>query len=95
MGLVDRASLLVTSGTMTNRLSRLEAMGLIERHPNPGDGRGLDVQLTAKGVRLVDRLVVDHVANEREMLAPLSRRERDELVWITRKLYAHLAQTPE
>ena len=89
------SSLLVTSGTMTNRLGRLEAMGLIERRPNPDDRRGLDVQLTAKGVRLVDRLVVEHVANEKEMLAPLSARERDELVRITRKLYAHLAQTPE
>src|SRR5688572_11351667 len=47
------SSLLVTSGTMTNRLGRLETLGLIERHPNPADGRGLDVQLTPKGVRLV------------------------------------------
>lgn len=89
------SSLLVTSGTMTNRLGRLEALGLVERRPNPEDRRGLDVQLTPKGVRLVDRLVVDHVENEKQILAPLSGPERDELARITRKLLVHLAEAPE
>ena len=89
------SSLLVTSGTMTNRLARLEKLGLVERRANPDDGRGLDVQLTAKGVRLVDRLVVEHVENEKEILAPLSARDRQELARITRKLLAHLAAEPQ
>ena len=85
------ASLLVTSGTMTNRLDRLQQRGLIQRVPNPRDRRGTDVRLTAAGVRLADELVSAHVANEQELLAPLSARERDQLVRITRKLFAHLA----
>ncbi|HWT25543.1 MAG TPA: MarR family transcriptional regulator [Solirubrobacteraceae bacterium] len=85
------ASLLVTSGTMTNRLDRLQQRGLIRRAPNPHDRRGMDVELTPEGVALADALVAEHVANEQEMLAPLSPRERDQLVRITRKLYAHLA----
>src|SRR5262245_3696579 len=58
------ASGLVTSGTMTNRLDRLEQRGLVRRRPNPEDRRGLDVELTAKGRRLVDEAVVEHVARE-------------------------------
>ena len=84
-------SLLVTSGTMTNRLDRLQRRGLIERVANPTDRRGMDVRLSAEGVRLADELVTAHVANEEELLAPLSAREREQLVRITRKLFAHLA----
>jgi hypothetical protein len=32
------------------------------------------------------------VANEEAMLAPLSARDREQLVHITRKLFAHLAE---
>jgi DNA-binding MarR family transcriptional regulator len=85
------ASLLVTSGTMTNRLDRLQRRGLIERVANPTDRRGMDVRLTGAGVRLADELVTAHVANEEELLSPLGAREREQLVRITRKLFAHLA----
>ena len=37
---------LVTSGTMTNRIDRLEGKGLVERLPDPNDGRGVIVHLT-------------------------------------------------
>ena len=33
---------LVTSGTMTNRVDRLAARGLVERYPDPDDRRGRD-----------------------------------------------------
>jgi DNA-binding MarR family transcriptional regulator len=83
-------STLVTTGTMTNRLDKLEAAGLIRRRPNPYDRRGLAVELTAQGRRLVDRLVGEHVENEREMLAGLSERERRQLAGLLRKLLAQL-----
>jgi len=83
-------SLLVTTGTMTNRLDRLEKRGLIKRIPNPADRRSLDVELSAEGRRLVDAAVTEHVANEQAMLAPLTARDRAELTRITRKLIAHL-----
>ena len=38
---------LVTSGTMTNRVDRLAARGLVERLPDPRDRRGVLVRLTA------------------------------------------------
>ena len=40
---------LVTSGTMTNRVDRLAARGLVERLPDPDDRRGVLVRLTAQG----------------------------------------------
>lgn len=70
---------MVTSGTMTNRLDRLEAAGLIARGPNPEDGRGQVVTLTAEGFRLIDRVVTDHVANQHRLMATLSQTLRDPL----------------
>jgi DNA-binding MarR family transcriptional regulator len=85
------ADLLVTTGTMTNRLDRLERRGLIRRLRNPDDRRGLEVELTAEARVLVDEAVTRHVAGETEMLAPLSARERQDLRRILRKLLAHLS----
>lgn len=84
-------ALLVSSGTMTNRIDHLERRGMIERVPNSKDRRGIHVQLTAEGLNLVENLIGEHVANEARMLAPLNRRERNELATLTRKLLAHLA----
>ena len=58
--------------------------------PNPDDRRNLDIELSDEGVRVVDQMVEVHLANEKEMSAPLSRREREQLVRLTRKLFAHL-----
>ena len=77
---------LVTSGTMTNRLDRLEQLGLVERVPHPVDRRGMDVQLTRRGVRLAEEAVTRHVAREEELLAPLSARDRAQLDRLLRKL---------
>lgn len=66
------SALMVTSGTMTHRLQRLEARGWITRVPNPEDARSTLVELTAEGFALIERAVQAHVANEHRMLAPLS-----------------------
>ena len=42
-------ALLLTTGGMTVRLNRLQRAGLIERLPNPRDGRGVLVRLTPIG----------------------------------------------
>jgi DNA-binding MarR family transcriptional regulator len=84
-------SLMVSSGTMTNRLDHLEGKGLIERVPNPGDRRAVEIELTRKGLKLVEKAIVEHVANEVEMLSVLSDTERRRLDATLRKLIAHLA----
>jgi DNA-binding MarR family transcriptional regulator len=78
--------LMRTSGAMTNRLHRLERAGLIRRVPDPVDGRGLLVELTERGCELVDVLAVEHLDNERRMLAALTAGERRTLAELLRKL---------
>jgi DNA-binding MarR family transcriptional regulator len=79
-------SLLVSSGTLTNRLDRLEAKGLVERRPNPDDRRSVEVALTERGRELADEAVTEHVENETRMLAPLTKAERRTLDELTSKL---------
>ena len=45
--LADKLEL--SSGAMTNRLDRMERSGLIRRHPDPDDRRGVVVELTEDG----------------------------------------------
>lgn len=70
---------MVTSGTMTNRLDRLASKGLIERKPNPDDGRGAVVALTDEGFALIDKVVADHVANQHRLVESLSAEEFEQL----------------
>ena len=53
-GALLRATL-VTSGTMTNRIDRMSQAGLVSRHRDPQDKRGVLVQLTGTGLRTVVR----------------------------------------
>jgi DNA-binding MarR family transcriptional regulator len=77
---------LVTSGTMTNRLDRLEELQLITREPDPNDGRGSLVTLTRAGKRAVDSAMEDLLENERELLQNLSVKEREVLADLLSKL---------
>ena len=52
-GALLRATL-VTSGTMTNRIDRLAAAGLVYREPDPRDRRGVLVTLSERGRTVVD-----------------------------------------
>jgi DNA-binding MarR family transcriptional regulator len=79
-------SVILSSGAMTNRLDRLEAMGLVERLPDPFDRRGRLVALTDRGRDLVDSAVVDHLANEERLLSALDPTEREQLAGLLRKL---------
>ena len=78
--------LVLSSGAMTNRIDRVEAAGLVERLPDPGDRRGTLVALTDKGRQVVDEAVVTHLANEERLLTALSPRERGQLTDLLRKL---------
>lgn len=62
-------SLMVTSGTMTHRLQRLELNGLVQREIDSKDARSMLVQLTPAGLELIDRAVEAHVENEHSILA--------------------------
>ncbi len=70
---------MVTSGTMTNRLDRLEAQALIERRPNPVDGRGSVVALSAQGFDLIDQVIAEHVENQHIIMSGLTTGSREQL----------------
>ncbi len=79
---------LSASGTMTNRIDRLAERGLVERLANPADRRGVRVRLSAEGARMVGAAMVDLVAVERDILAPLSLSTKRQLAASLRTLLA-------
>lgn len=82
------AETLVTSGTMTNRVHRLEQRGLVARSADPVDRRGVIVTLTRTGRDLVDAALADLLAHERALLGPLGADEREVLAGLLRRLGA-------
>jgi DNA-binding MarR family transcriptional regulator len=79
---------LVTSGTMTNRIDRLQARGLVRRQRDPDDGRGVLVRLTDPGRALVDTALESLLERERTLLTQLSDRDRVTLAALLRRLVA-------
>ena len=79
---------MVTSGTMTNRLDRLEELQLITREQDPDDGRGSLVTLTKSGVRAVDAALEGLLENERKLLGTLTAKDRELLADLLSKLVA-------
>lgn len=77
---------LVTSGTMTNRIDRLEERGLVRREPDPEDRRGVRVVLTDDGRQTVDEAFCDLVAREHALLEALSPARQAELAGLLRVL---------
>lgn len=77
---------LVTSGTMTNRVDRLAARGLVERLPDPTDRRGVLVQLTTTGRDAVDAAMADLLTHERALLGSLSERDQQRIARVLRDL---------
>lgn len=81
---------MISSGSMTNRLDRLEKAGLVQRLPNPEDGRGTLVGLSEAGLTLIDEAVNAHMANQRRVLAGLDAAEQVQLAGLLEKLLATL-----
>lgn len=79
---------LVTSGTMTNRVDRMAAKGLVERRPDPDDRRGVQVRLTASGRAAVDAALDALLTRERELLSSLGEGDATALADLLRTLVA-------
>jgi DNA-binding MarR family transcriptional regulator len=86
-GALLRATL-VTSGTMTNRIDRLAAAGLVRRQPDPQDKRGVLVTLTGQGRLRVDAALADLLRGEEALLKGLDREKRQVLAGLLRVLLA-------
>jgi DNA-binding MarR family transcriptional regulator len=79
-------TMMVSSGTMTHRIDRLEQADLVKRTPDPSDRRGMLVQLTDKGFNTIEQAVEAHVANGHRLLIVLDEAERKVLAQLLRKL---------
>jgi DNA-binding MarR family transcriptional regulator len=88
------AQTLVTSGTMTNRVDRLERRGLVGRSPDPNDRRGVIVSLTPTGRQVVDSAMADLLGREHAILGGLGEGDQTGLADSLRRLLAPFETTP-
>ena len=85
---------LLTAGGMTVRLHRLQKAGLIKRYPNPRDGRGVLVRLTAAGIELIDHALPVLFDAQANSIRGLSPDQRSELADLLRPLLEGLGDVP-
>ena len=81
-------TMMITSGTMTNRIDQLEKAGMVERLDNPDDRRGVIIALTETGLETVEKAVTGHVANQHRLVAALNADEREQLNALLAKFLA-------
>ncbi|GAB3529366.1 MarR family winged helix-turn-helix transcriptional regulator [Arthrobacter monumenti] len=77
---------LVTSGTMTNRITRMTDRGLVTRHASERDGRVVNIRLTATGQTAVESAFMSLLSQEQNLLEGLSGQDKDVLAEILRRL---------
>ena len=78
---------LLTSGSITVAVDRLETKGLVERRASGTDRRARIVHLTKEGRKLIARAFAEHAADmERLASASLTRAERETLIRLSKKI---------
>jgi DNA-binding MarR family transcriptional regulator len=83
-------SMMVTSGTMTNRIDRLVGRELVERRTVRSDGRVVMVKLTRAGKALINRALPAHAENLLGLTDGLSETNKKQLNVLLRKLLINL-----
>jgi DNA-binding MarR family transcriptional regulator len=86
--------LALSSGGTTKILKRLEDAKLIERVPDPNDGRGLLVGLTREGLALQGRVFAAFLAASRDLFGALSAAKLREVDRALRTLQDALERDP-
>ena len=89
--------ILLTSGSITVAVDRLEKRGLVERRAHGTDRRARIVHLTKEGRKLITRAYAQHAADlEHLMSASLTTTERATLIRLLKKIgYKAAAQSQE
>ena len=78
---------LLTSGSITVAVDRLETKGLVERHAHGTDRRARIVHLTKEGRKLITSAYAEHAADmERLASASLTKTERRTLITLLKKI---------
>jgi DNA-binding MarR family transcriptional regulator len=83
----------VEQPTMAEMIARMERDGVVERAPNPKDGRGSLVSLTRRSRQRLARGKAALTAGERDAVAGLSDREKKTLIALLKRVVASLEPT--
>jgi DNA-binding MarR family transcriptional regulator len=78
--------LMLSSAGVTSRIDKLERRGLVRRLADPNDRRGVLIELTDEGVKVVDEAVAALTVSDRQLLERLDPQEIAQLEAILRKL---------
>lgn len=88
------ASTICSTGTMTNRLDRLERAGMIRRHDDPQDRRGVLIELSSKGRKAIVAALAARDAIDGELAPGLTVAERRALAGLLRKALVAIETAP-
>ena len=84
--------ILLTSGSMTAAVNRLVEKGLVERVPDPLDGRRSLLNLRAPGLKLIRSAYKSHREYLVKTFDCLEDEERDEFIRLLKKVGYHAEQ---
>jgi MarR family transcriptional regulator, 2-MHQ and catechol-resistance regulon repressor len=78
--------ILLTSGSITTAIDRLELRKLVQRTPHPEDQRARIVRLTNQGKQLIEDAFRQHALDMEETMGVLTPGERRELTRLLKKV---------
>ena len=79
--------ILLTSGSITAAVDRLEDRKLVERRAHGTDRRAKIVHLTKEGKKLITRIYADHAVDMEQLAsASLTRKEREVLIKLCKQI---------
>jgi len=83
---------LITSGSITYNIDKLEKKGLLKRVPCPNDRRVTYAELTDAGIEKMEELFPSHAAVIHEAMGGLSPEEKQTAIDLLKKLGLHAAR---
>jgi DNA-binding MarR family transcriptional regulator len=84
--------LIVTRATVTGLLDSLEKNGLVKRTPNPQDRRGLMIEITSAGLKILAKVRTVVHAEEKRWMSALDERELKKLISLLHVVQASVAE---
>jgi MarR family transcriptional regulator, 2-MHQ and catechol-resistance regulon repressor len=79
-------SILISSGSMTYVIDKLEQRGLLRRNDCPNDRRAIDITLTQDGIHLMKEIMPEHEKIVEDLFDSLNEEEREHLSSLLKKL---------
>ena len=80
------AKVLLTSGSITTAVDRLEARGVVERFNDRQDRRSRIVRLTANGRKVIKKAFAEHKLAMEQAISGLDMKDRAQLIELLRRL---------